>query len=315
MTQISAQVIADSLSPSNKRLTTLQLRYPRFIHSEFMTHRVFSRNASSSRAIPVERMIQSILDDTAMPLYWGANQKGMQAGEEIDEPLKLPVLVGSDRKLMYGFGEYAAGHTDKYIGAIGSHETWSKEAAWIEGRDFAIALARAYHAAGYHKQIVNRLLEPYMHINVVVTATEWDNFFHLRDHKDAEPHIADLAREIKGAMAESDPIHLDPGQWHLPYVKPTDFAEVEDLIKVSVARCARVSYLTHDGKESTLLEDLALYDRLVGDPMHASPMEHQGQADSKVQGEWMNEKLHGNFVGWIQYRKTLPGENYVHSGS
>lgn len=309
MTIISAQILKDSLSPNSKRLTTLELCYPRFIHPEFMTHRAFSRNASSSRAIPVERMIDAILENTAMPIYWGANQKGMQAGEEIDEPAALPMLVASDRTLMYGFGEYASMEDRPHIGSIGMQPDYSKEDVWLDARNYAIAVARAYHKAGYHKQIINRILEPFMHIKVVVSATEWDNFFHLRDHPDAEPHIAHLAREIKGAMKESDPVHLNPGDWHLPYVD--EYGDIDESIKVSVARCARVSYLTHDGRRTTWDEDLALYNRLVGDPMHASPMEHQGQVDSQVQGEWMNKNLHGNFVGFIQYRKTLPGENYV----
>lgn len=306
MTTISAQVIADSLSPHNKRIITLQLRYPRFIHAEFMTHRAFSRNASSSRAIPVERMIEDIIADTAMPKYWGANQRGMQAGEEINTQLTIQGLLTSNRKTIIGLGEFNQTLPTDHFGALACYPV-SREDAWIEARDFAIGMARAYHTAGYHKQIVNRLLEPFMHINVVVTATEWDNFFHLRDHADAEPHIQELARTIRAVMTESDPIHLNAGDWHLPYLEFQDYLDVEDerLIKVSVARCARVSYLTHDGRKTTIEEDLALYERLVGDPMHASPMEHQAEADDKAGGEWISPQLHGNLVGWNQYRKML----------
>lgn len=311
MTTISAQIIADSLSPHGKRITTLQLRYPRFIHAEFMTHRAFSRNASSSRAIPVERMIEDIINDTAMPKYWGANQRGMQAGEEINEYLEgLPVLVQNDRQYMWAFGDFLANAPlGVQVGAIGDGNSFTREEGWEEARDFAIAMARAYHKAGYHKQIVNRLLEPFMHINVVVTATEWDNFFALRDHKDAEPHIQELARAIRAAMVESDPVHLNAGEWHLPYIRNQAEWDRAGAIKVSVARCARVSYLTHDGKETSFDEDLALYQRLVGDPMHASPMEHQAYADHLDAGTWREPQLWGNLVGWCQYRKVLENDN------
>lgn len=305
---ISATVIADSLSPHNKRITTLQLRYPRFIHAEFMTHRAFSRNASSSRAIPVERMIEDIIADTAMPTYWLANKPGMQGGEEITTPITTQGLVTSDRRTIMGLGEFNDTLPSTNFGALAAYPV-TREEAWVEARGFAIGMARSYHKAGYHKQIVNRLLEPFMHINVVVTATEWDNFFHLRDHKDAEPHIAELARTMQAAMFESEPIHLNAGDWHLPYVHDHG-DDTETAIKVSVARCARVSYLTHDGRETTWDEDLTLYNRLVGDPMHASPMEHQAEADDKAGGTWISPHLHGNLVGWVQYRKTLAGENY-----
>lgn len=302
MTTISAQVLADSLGTMGNRLTTLQLRYPRFIHAEFMTHRAFSRNASSSRAIPVERLIQDCINDTAMPKYWGKNQKGMQAGEEIDEPV----------------APYYA-QDDSDIG--------TKEQAWNSARDVAIISAQNFTAAGYHKQIVNRLLEPFTHINVVVSATEWDNFFELRDHPDAEPHIQELARAIKDAMRASKPKQLRDGEWHLPYITDKDWAQYpqdvmgpsgrEDgftydealsaLIKVSTARSARVSYLTHEGHESWHSQDIELHDRLVGSkPLHASPAEHQAQADTfTTLAGFLNPELHGNFVGFNQYRKML----------
>ncbi len=314
MTTISAQIIADSINTAGKRLTTLQLCYPRFIHPEFMTHRALSRNASSSRAIPVERMIESIIENTAMPLYWGRNQKGMQAGEEIDELITNDHLVQSDKKTMWGFGEYLSNDDRQNIHLLGvGSDAISKEKAWYDARDYAVYQARAFHNAGYHKQIVNRLLEPFMHIKVVVSATEWANFIALRDHQDAEPHIAHLAREIKKAMENSTPDHLDAGEWHLPYVLPEDYdgyADELEMVKVSVARCARVSYLTHDGKKTTVKEDLDLYDRLVGStPLHASPTEHQAEADVMVDGKWLTPEKHGNFVGWNQFRKSLSNEN------
>lgn len=299
---ISAKVIADSVSEQGVRLTTLQLRYPRFIHAEFMTHRVFSRNASSSRAVPVQRLIDDVLTDPAIPIYWGKNQPGMQAEGELQD---------RERTL-----------------------AWQN---WMRGLDYAVGVARALADLKLHKQIVNRILEPFAHINVIVTATDYDNFFELRDHEDAEPHIRDLARAMRKAMNESEPTLLRPGQWHLPYVDtqirddgeqsyeirlthPDDevqgstFVSLEKARKISTARCARVSYMTHDGRIPSIEEDLALAERLLEDA-HLSPFEHQAtpdtitilpDADYPVE-VWCRRPLHGNLRGWIQNRKLLEG--------
>ena len=307
MTTITAKIIADSISSEGHRLTTMQLRYPRWIHAELMTHRQFSRNASSSRAIPVVRMIQDVLDDPAVPMFWGANQKGMQAGEECTTPIYLEGACHFDMM-------------DRRYDPI------SREKAWLWAMKQAIATAEAFDKAGYHKQIVNRLLEPFSHINVVVTATEWSNFFALRRHKDAEPHINLLANRMFDAMAASEPNELQPRHWHTPYVADNDkdiwdYSLKHDLdlqdvaIKCSVARCARVSYLTHEGKRPVVADDLSLYDRLIGgEVLHASPTEHQAKPDRRIKGSkpyekvWEEPSEHGNFVGWRQYRKTIPGE-------
>lgn len=276
---ISAKVIEDSISEEGKRLTTLQLCYPRFIHAEMLTHRVFSRNASSSRAIPVKRMLEMVRTEPAMPIHWGKNQPGMQAGEQ---------LAGSDLE------------TAKQLWLLAAHN--------------AAAVAEAMHEKGLHKQVTNRILEPFQHISVVLTSTEFDNFFELRDHKDAQPEIMELAVQMKMAMYDSVPTLLRAGEWHLPYVSAEDQSRIGDIDlcrKVSAARCCRVSYLKHDGHPSTIEEDLALCDRLVGArPLHASPFEHQATPDQRLQkpnGEfwWANGHLHGNFVGWIQSRKLI----------
>ena len=274
---ITAKIIAHSKSPAGKEIISLQLHYPKFIHGEFMTHRVFSRNASSSRAIPFEKMLADIEEDTAIPVYWGKNQPGMQAKEEFG-------LEGR-----------------KYA-----------EEIWLDSRDAAIQQAKILHKIGLHKQICNRLLEPFYNINVLVTATEWSNFFELRDHPDAQPEMRALAIAMKQAMAESKPTELYEGEWHLPYIQRMDMAlyntDVKKLIKISVARCTRVSYLTQDGKQPSVENDLKLYDRLVGaKPIHASPAEHQATPDSAADGknDWYYKSLHGNLVGWKQYRKYL----------
>jgi thymidylate synthase ThyX len=249
---ITATMIADSVSPQGVRLSTLSLRYPRFIHSEVMTHRAFSRNASSSRAIPIERMIQDVLDDPAMPIEWGANQPGMQAGGVVDDPEECKRI-------------------------------------WLAARDDAVLQARDLAEMGVHKQIVNRILEPYMHINVLVSATEWGNFFTLRDHADAQPEIRELAQAIKVAMSESKPKELQWGEWHTPY------SENGDKL-MSVACCASVSYKTVEGKTMSFERAGAIYDKLMGPPFHASPFEHV--ATPCIEGS-------GNFQGWRQWRKDF----------
>lgn len=302
---ISAKIICDSISREGIRLTTMLLRYPRFIHAEFMTHRVFSRNASSSRAIPIEKMIQAVIDDPAMPIYWGKNQKGMQAAQELS--------------------------IDEQRVAI---------RAWLKGMEKAVETARQLSDLGLHKQIVNRVIEPWSHITVVVTATEWNNFLHLRDHEDAQPEIAELARQCRVELELNDPTLLAYGEWHLPFITQGDVENVvtylqkgritrdmpslaerfKVLRKVSTARCARTSYLTHDKLDPKIEDDIALYDRLVGSsPLHASPTEHQATPDEKVGYDekgmelstptWGNPDLHGNLSGWIQFRKLLPNEN------
>lgn len=320
MTTISAKSILASFNTSTgDRVDTLLLRYPRFIHSEFMTHRLFSRNASSSRAIPVSRIIADILADPAVPLHWGKNQKGMQADEECNELVHIKKPMGVD--------------TDKGAGVdYWLHRVKNKE-AWLFAMHQAIEMAKAFDTAGYHKQIVNRLLEPFSHITVVVSSTQWSNFIALRDHKDAEPHIAMLARAMREALEEATVQPLKRGEWHLPFVTKEDRdAEAAsgqappaygwpNLIKLSVARCASTSYKTVDGFDMTLERAIALHDKLVAAvPLHASPCEHQCQADDAV---WVSNpnritrdmvqryehpEQHGNFKGFRQYRKMLAGE-------
>jgi len=260
---ITAKIIADSITEDGNRLTTMQLMYPRFIHAEFMTHRVFSRNASSSRAIPIAKMIENIRRDPAMPIHWGKNQPGMQADEEI--------------------GEY-----EKYVSVN----------IWRQAMDNACVLAEELAKLGAHKQIANRLLEPFQHIHVVVTATEWDNFFALRDHPMAQPEFQELAGQIHELYKTNTPKFVAFGDWHLPYTQESDGAVPGRIIK-SAASCARVSYMNHEGKESRWEEDVKLYERLTtADPPHMSPVEHQAMA---VPGN----KFYANFRGWRQHRWEL----------
>lgn len=277
---IDVKVVADSISPDDVRITTLQLKFHRFILPEFNTHRSFSRNFSSSRAIPVAKMIDQVSNDPAIPVYWGKNQPGMQAQEE-----------------------------------VGNSEQDAAKKVWISASEQAVILAKRLVDVGVHKQTVNRLLEPFQWVHGVVTATEWDNFFELRAHPDAQPEIQALAYMMQEKMGESTPRKMGYMSWHLPYIQPHEFADYRDNIeilrKVSAARCCRVSYMKHDGTHADISEDLALCDRLIGSrPLHASPFEHQATPDYKKYGEWTASDLHGNFNGWIQYRKEIELEHW-----
>lgn len=275
----TATVVADSCyntgAGRRARITTFQLRYPRLVHSELMTHRVFSRNASSSRAIPVAKMLEQVRNDPAAPYVWTTNKPGMQGDIVTD-----PELIA------------------KY------------DQMWIEAAHQAANNAEVLMKEGLHKQVVNRILEPFQWISVIVTATEWDNFFELRIHGDADPTIKRLAEVMHDAMAESIPDTLLADEYHLPYItaEEREIYLPEYLAKVSSARCARVSYLTHDGENPDVLKDIALFEKLiVSRPMHASPVEHQARPASN------NERSSGLLCGnlspdWVQHRKLLERE-------
>ena len=311
---ISAKIIADSVNAvTGKRITTFELEYPRFVHAEFMTHRLFSRNAASSRAIPVKRAIELVRENTAKPMHWGKNQPGMSAKEECSN---MVTLTTNMREVNPPEREF------------------TREDAWDIARNNAIIVAEAFDKAGFHKQIVNRLLEPFTHIKVVLTTTELDNWFWLRNHPDAQPEINELARvmliEVEGSM----PVELSSGDWHLPYFKDGYWKEdwialyplhtgesytLEDAIAISSSCCAQVSYRRLD---DSLEKARDIYKRLVETrPVHASPFEHQATvmdtpAVSFDPSAWQNGITHvkrdgtlwsGNFNGWVQNRQLIDG--------
>lgn len=270
----SAKVIADSLSPNGVRLTTLEVTMPRIVLAEFNTHRMLSRNSASSRAIPVEKRIAMVKADPFIPTAFGKNQKGMRADAE---------LTGNeeDQALL----------------------------VWKIAMTNAVQSAQQLATLGVHKQLANRLIEPFCWQTIVVTATDWDNYFALRCSPEAQPEIRIASEMILEAIIMSAPTLLRDGEWHLPYVALQDSSELragvltgKSLAKVSAARCARVSVLTQDGKRD-LNEDLALYERLVKNG-HMSPLEHPA---TPVLHE--HAKYFGNFRGWLQLRKTIPFES------
>lgn len=263
-----AKIICDSISKEDVRITTMQLTYPRYIHAEFMTHRVFSRNASSSRAIPTAKLIEISLRDMVYPITWGKNQAGMQA--------KMEELSPADAT--------------------------EAEMIWDNMAEYCAEGVRRLAELGLHKQWANRPLEWFGNITVVVTATDWDNWFELRNHPMAQPEIMELAEHMLYAMDTSVPKKLSENDWHLPYVTPLEnrSLDIDVLLKLSTARCARVSYLTQEGTTPSITKDTELYDRLVGSqPIHASPAEHQAKP-------LINPlEYSGNFRGWQQHRKLI----------
>ena len=294
--QIKATVLADSINPSGVRITTFELEYHRYFHSEMMTHRVFSRNSASSRAIPVAKIIEQVRNNPAIPVHWGKNQAGMQANEELTEEQKIDAL-----------------------------------AAWLNAAQDAAFSAENMLALGLHKQVVNRILEPFQIMKVVVTSTEWENFFWLRDHKDAQPEIRVLAQQMKKAMQESEPVELQYGMWHLPYVRQVvnagvqvcfdeqgNVIDIEKAIKISCSSCAQVSYRKLD---TSLEKAEVIDDKLVNsEPVHASAFEHVAKCFPcfEMSDGWTHEKANkpywkdigemwsGNFREWIQYRQLIP---------
>lgn len=290
---IKATIIADSISAhTNQRITTLELEYPRFIHSELMTHRQFSRNAASSRAIPIDKMIEQVQTNPAIPIHWGLNQSGMQAK---DEQASIVDCLH----------------------------------AWNNALYSAVEHAKALQSLGLHKQIVNRILEPFQMMKTLVTATNFDNFFNLRCHKDAQPEIKELADKMYQALQESEPEFLQVGEWHTPYVghyrEPNGklmYGTVEcsyDLdtaIKISCSCSAQVSYRKND---TSIKKALAIYDKLMNsEPVHASAFEHCAtpiplsapkQPDGITHVTVDKKICSGNFTNWVQYRQLIPNHD------
>lgn len=259
---IDVKIIADSSNRAagGKRITTFVLNYPRFIHAELLTHRMLSKNSSSSRALPFKKFVDDVNNNPATPVHWGKNQSGMQAHIEVDDDIKSEAYK-----------------------------------IWLQARDSAVEFATKLNDLGLHKQVVNRVLEPFFNITTLVTATELDNFFKLRAHDAAQPEIRELAYKMLDAYKSSVPEEKGLGEWHIPFGdKYTDGLSIEQRLKISVARAARVSYKTFDG-EINYDKDYSLYDTLLAEG-HFSPFEHAAQADFGV---------YNNFSQWKQFRYII----------
>lgn len=258
----SARVLLDSISDAGIRLTTLEVTFPRFVLAEFNTHRMLSRNSASSRAIPTAKLISRVEDDPVTPVEWGVNTKGMSA----TQTLAPESVEGAER-------------------------------AWLDARDAAVEGAQRLHHLSVHKQVVNRLLEPFLWHTVIVTATEWQNFFALRCAQGAQPELRQAALLMLETMRRSTPATVLAGDWHLPLIQPDERdLDLETRKMVSAARCARVSYLTHEGRRE-IAKDLELYERLRSD-RHMSPFEHVATPAG-------DGRFHANFCDWIQMRQAM----------
>lgn len=310
--QIKATIIADSINYYHKtRIITYELEYPRFIHSELMTHKMLAKNAASSRAIPIDKMIEQVRNNPAHPVYWGKNQAGMQAKEEL---------------------------TDESLAKV--------QDFWKDASTTACLFAKSMSEEQAHKQIVNRVLEPFSMMKTVITGTEWNNFFWLRNHTDAQPEFHALANLMQKAKDASKPFVLYENEWHVPYIQrerykfSSDFGDpisdgeiiyssgdqvltTDEALVLSSSLCAQTSYRKSD---DTLEKAKNIYSRLVeSEPVHASPFEHQGMCYNvnpfklltaimfnyfipkgvthiDINRNWWS----GNLKHFIQYRQLIP---------
>lgn len=268
-------MIADSVNPVGDRLTTIEVRLAKFLLAQLNTHRMFSRSAVSSRAVPTEKFIEQVKADPVRPVYWGAAQRGMVASEE---------LSALDRSL--------AQHV------------------WDEAMRQALAHARELAALKAHKQLGNRVLEPFSFTRSLVSGTDaaWANFFRLRIAHDAQPEMAHAAARMYVARRDSTPKALAQGEWHLPFVGPewgedeTVASSVDTRLLASAARCARISYLTHDGR-SDLHADVNLAMRLIDD-QHMSPLEHPARALGT------SDRV-ANYTGWEPMRELYDTTSHL----
>lgn len=276
---ISARMIEHSVAPHGIELITLELCLPERIHKEILRHRMFSFSVTSTRASRYPAMRKLVMSNPYIPLVWCKDGKGMSPREEFPE---------CDREFF--------------------------ETEWLAARDEAVLKADRLHESGVHKSDATTLISPFLMTKMVVSATEWNNFFALRLDKNAKFEMQVLAKRMAEAIRDSDSTgrytYNCPSQhWHLPYVTQDEREEFHDnkeyfLCKLSAARCARVSYFTKEGKEPDIKQDLDLYNRLVsGDHVEASPLEHQGFPN------WYANEWSGNFRGWDQFRKMIPNES------
>ncbi len=304
---VSCEVIQHSISPQGKEILTVSVKYGLIIHSEFLRHRQLSRGVKSNRAIPAKVIRREVLEDPYTPQWFGKNKSGMVSEEQVRFP-------------------------------------WIAKKLWRTARYPACGFHWLGEKLGVHKEILNRLLNPWQWVRETITATEWDNLYNLRRHKDAQRDIKEVVDAIYECHTKSNPNALSEGEWHVPYVKrewdnqgvlhywDNDGMELsqEQAIKCSAARCARSSYDNHDNTSASYKVDCGLYDMLVtSKPAHASPVEHQATpmkvdaAAFSITNSWTEGLTHvdkscrlwsGNFEGWTQHRQTLNNhvcEKYV----
>lgn len=295
---VDVKLLQHSYSQDGISMYSFEVEIPRIILAEWNTHGMLNTNAQSSRAVPTKKLIEEVRRNPYMPSHWGRNQKGMQAYEECNEPVK---------------GE-------------------SREAFWDICIHNACNNAQAFEEAGYHKQIANRVIEPYSHTKLVISGTEWNNFFNLRIHKDAEPNIREMAVQIYKLIHQSQGEYINNGEWHLPYISmyrqeghmryvfDNQYVSLSDAIRISLACVAQVSYRSLNTHPDAIDR---IYNSLFpsnGAPIHGSPAQHLATPfkEAQCKGTWQEGETHrdrdgyswsAQLRGWCQYRKLIPNEN------
>lgn len=306
----ACKILADSINDHHDRLTTFEITFPRFILAEVNTHRMLSRNSASSRAIPVKKSIDAVLQDGFVPEEFGLNEPGMVASRLMSETETLDALV-----------------------------------VWNHIMDESIGAAQKLADLEVHKALANRVLEPYKWHTAILSGTDWSNFFALRTEPNAQPEFRRIAGMMREAYLAHEPNELSSGEWHLPLVEDEEinqealqyadpFVDWELWKKISIGRCARVSYLTHDGKRD-LQADIALHDFLKSNG-HLSPSEHVARPFKSDEwrvidtiteylwGKWYidgdpreaflnrlarNLEYCGNYRGWFQARFEITNQD------
>lgn len=296
---IVARIILDSINANGNRMTTYEVEYPRFILAEVNTHCMLEKNSASSRAIPVGTMLDMIELSPAMPVSWGHNNPGMQSKTLMDSVREANAIK-----------------------------------VWLDAAKAAIGFSRIMadpDGINGHKQIANRLSENYQTMKSVISGTEWENFFWLRDRDDADPTFRELARVMNECRRNSVPTLLKPGQWHLPYVTRVDDRYFSGNIeipldvakKISASCSAQVSYRKlNDSVEQAQRVFGMLNLESEEKPAHASPICHQATPmnESNVSfnpDTWEDGITHvrrngslwsGKLQGWIQFRQLFKNE-------
>lgn len=269
---ISVKLLAASVNPAGEKIETLEVRMPRIILAEMNTHRVFSRNVASSRAMPWKKVLQKMQDFWFEPVFWGKNKAGMSADEQLT-----------------GFN------------------LWWAKLWWRLHRRFTIFVTNRLDAAGLHKQWKNRLIEPHTYVVAIITATDWDNFLWLRDDQTAaQPEIVILARKIRHALMNATHRQLSNDNnctdgWHYAYATDEErqhwHTNPQFLARLDAARCARASYWNHEGGKPDVQADIATYQKLTEGKFHASPTEHQAHSAIHL-------KIR-NYRGFRQFRDII----------
>lgn len=277
----NAEILTDSVSPLGHRLTTFCITYPRFILAEVNTHKILSKNSQSSRAIPLKKTIERVKNDPFVPEVWGKNKPGMSWSDALDQ----------------------------------NSEIQNAHNLWVSASEDAIFYAESLGDLDIHKSLANRILEPYSWISTIISGTDWENFFALRTEENAQPEFRKIALMMLGLYDNSEPKLVNYGDYHLPLLQDDERDEMElpfyrergDVWrdkeywkKVCVGRCARISYLSHNGVRDTK-EDIRLHDQLIENG-HFSPPEH-------IATPIAESRYIVNYLGWEQYRKQIPYED------